>query len=106
MIWTKSKINYAFVFEYDTRHTLEWRELLEVRASACQCINLRTDLHLDTIFLHLLDGFIHVAQFFVDQFHVHILARRPDWPDGHHHFLACPSAVSPQPEVVCLFKCE
>lgn len=30
MIWTKSKINYAFVFEYDTRHTLEWRQLLEV----------------------------------------------------------------------------
>lgn len=31
MIWTNSKINYAFVFEYDTRHTLEWRQLLEVR---------------------------------------------------------------------------
>jgi hypothetical protein len=30
MIWTKSKINHAFVFEYDTRHTLEWRQLLEV----------------------------------------------------------------------------
>ncbi|KAJ5378828.1 hypothetical protein N7509_011947 [Penicillium cosmopolitanum] len=30
MIWTKSKINYAFVFEYDTRHTLEWRQLLEI----------------------------------------------------------------------------
>ncbi|KAJ5536424.1 SPX N-terminal [Penicillium frequentans] len=32
MIWTKSKINYAFVFEYDTRHTLEWRQLLEIPA--------------------------------------------------------------------------
>lgn len=30
MIWTKSKINHAFVFEYDSRHTLEWRQLLEV----------------------------------------------------------------------------
>ncbi|KAJ5562932.1 hypothetical protein N7461_001693 [Penicillium sp. DV-2018c] len=30
MIWTKSKINHAFVFEYDTRHTLEWRQLLEI----------------------------------------------------------------------------
>ncbi|KAJ5620776.1 SPX N-terminal [Penicillium lagena] len=30
MIWTKSKINYAFVFEYDTRHTLESRQLLEI----------------------------------------------------------------------------
>jgi len=35
MIWTKSKINYAFVFEYDTRHTLEWRQLLEVRWRHC-----------------------------------------------------------------------
>ncbi|KAJ5653311.1 SPXN-terminal [Penicillium lividum] len=32
MIWTKSKINYAFVFEYDTRHTLEWRQFLEIPA--------------------------------------------------------------------------
>ncbi|KXG49679.1 uncharacterized protein PGRI_056470 [Penicillium griseofulvum] len=32
MIWTKSKINHAFVFEYDTRHTLEWRQLLEIPA--------------------------------------------------------------------------
>ncbi|CDM29576.1 hypothetical protein DTO013E5_9773 [Penicillium roqueforti] len=30
MIWTKSKINHAFVFEYDTRNTLEWRQLLEI----------------------------------------------------------------------------
>ncbi|KAJ5981312.1 hypothetical protein N7522_013733 [Penicillium canescens] len=30
MIWTKSKINYAFVFEYDSRHTLEWRQYLEI----------------------------------------------------------------------------
>ncbi|CAG8052002.1 unnamed protein product [Penicillium salamii] len=30
MIWTKSKINHAFVFEYDARHTLEWRQLLEI----------------------------------------------------------------------------
>lgn len=31
MIWTKSKVNYKFIFEYNTRHTLEWRQLLEVR---------------------------------------------------------------------------
>jgi hypothetical protein len=31
MIWTKSKVNYRFIFEYNTRHTLEWRQLLEVR---------------------------------------------------------------------------
>ncbi|OKL61240.1 hypothetical protein UA08_03857 [Talaromyces atroroseus] len=30
MIWTRAKINYAFVFEYDTRHTLDWRQLTEI----------------------------------------------------------------------------
>ena len=28
-IWTKNKINYQFVFEYDTRTSLDWRELSE-----------------------------------------------------------------------------
>ncbi|RHZ61310.1 SPX and EXS domain-containing protein, partial [Aspergillus thermomutatus] len=30
MIWTKTKINYVFVFEYDTRHALDWRQLSEL----------------------------------------------------------------------------
>ncbi|PGG95975.1 hypothetical protein GX51_08041 [Blastomyces parvus] len=29
-IWGASKINYAFVFEFDTRHALDWRELSEL----------------------------------------------------------------------------
>ncbi|KKZ60757.1 hypothetical protein EMCG_04566 [[Emmonsia] crescens] len=29
-IWGASKINYAFVFEFDTRHVLDWRELSEL----------------------------------------------------------------------------
>jgi len=29
-IWTMSRINYVFVFEYDTRHTLDWRQLAEI----------------------------------------------------------------------------
>lgn len=38
MIWTKSRINYSFVFEYDSRHVLDWRQLTEV------CFCLPTDL--------------------------------------------------------------
>ena len=30
MIWTKAKINYVFIFEYDTRHVLDWRQLAEL----------------------------------------------------------------------------
>ncbi len=29
-IWTSSKINYIFVFEYDSRHVLDWRQLAEL----------------------------------------------------------------------------
>lgn len=28
-IWTRNKINYAFVFEFDPRHNLDWRQLSE-----------------------------------------------------------------------------
>ena len=28
--WTKSKVNYVFIFEFDTRHYLDWRQLCEV----------------------------------------------------------------------------
>ncbi|CRG87693.1 Protein SYG1 homolog [Talaromyces islandicus] len=31
MIWTRTKINYTFVFEFDTRHVLNWRQLAEWR---------------------------------------------------------------------------
>lgn len=36
MIWTKAKINHVFVFEFDTRHALEWRQLLEVCWPRCR----------------------------------------------------------------------
>lgn len=29
-IWTMARINYIFVFEYDTRHVLDWRQLAEI----------------------------------------------------------------------------
>jgi len=30
-VWHETKINYVFIFEYDTRHFLDWRQLVEVR---------------------------------------------------------------------------
>lgn len=29
-IWTDARVNYIFVFEYDTRHVLDWRQLAEI----------------------------------------------------------------------------
>jgi L-rhamnose mutarotase len=62
MIWTKSKINYAFVFEYDTRHTLEWRQLLEVCLKSNHRANMiHADSDSDSILFHLSYGSFHVA---------------------------------------------
>ena len=30
-VWQRAKVNYAFIFEFDTRHNLDWRQLAEVR---------------------------------------------------------------------------
>ena len=29
-VWTRHRINYVFIFEFDTRHNLDWRQLLEI----------------------------------------------------------------------------
>lgn len=29
-VWQRAKVNYAFIFEFDTRHNLDWRQLAEV----------------------------------------------------------------------------
>lgn len=34
-LWTRSKINYVFIFEFDTRHCLDWRQLCEVSEPLC-----------------------------------------------------------------------
>ena len=36
--WSRAKINYVFVFEFDSRHNLDWRQLAEVnRLAFCAC---------------------------------------------------------------------
>ncbi|RMZ68291.1 SPX N-terminal [Pyrenophora seminiperda CCB06] len=34
-VWHENKINYVFIFEYDTRHHLDWRQLSEL---PCWCL--------------------------------------------------------------------
>ncbi len=29
-LWNLNKVNYVFIFEFDTRHHLDWRQLAEV----------------------------------------------------------------------------
>lgn len=64
MIWTKSKVNYRFIFEYDVRHTLEWRQLLEVRFTYPLVAVLHTEISLGFMFFSFFTRAIDVAQFF------------------------------------------
>jgi hypothetical protein len=41
-LWTKAKVNYVFVFEFDTRHHLDWRQLAEVRCATIQVQRILT----------------------------------------------------------------
>lgn len=42
-VFTENKINYAFVFEFDARHDLDWHQLAEVSIKECLSENCCTD---------------------------------------------------------------
>lgn len=103
MIWTRTKINYVFVFEFDTRSALDWRQLAEVLAVSL----LSTYLTLAVTFSVLLSpGPVHVAQFYVDQCHVYLLASRAHFRDSRRHVPPVSSALPPKPKMVGIFECE
>ena len=53
-MWQNSKINYVFVFEYDTRHHLDWRQLCEVRTILGFLNMLLTESQLPCLFFFFL----------------------------------------------------
>lgn len=58
-MWHESKINYVFVFEYDTRHHLDWRQLAEVSTIQTYSQHLETDhKQLPCFFILLLGVFM------------------------------------------------
>jgi hypothetical protein len=59
--FTQAKVNYQFVFEFDSRHMLDWRQLSEVsRPHFLSAYNI-TNATLDACTLRLLPGTHHVA---------------------------------------------
>ena len=56
--WTASKVNYIFVFEYDTRHVLDWRQLAELPClffflnGLFLWLNFRQPVGTDSLFLY------------------------------------------------------
>jgi hypothetical protein len=91
MIWTRSKINYAFVFEFDTRHVLDWRRLSEVRIRLLRPGGF-AKISLDTFLFLPPARLLHVAQLFQSRCDVYVLAcrtnihhrRRPLRPRKNH----------------------
>jgi hypothetical protein len=72
MIWTRSKVNYRFIFEYNTRHTLEWRQLLEV------CVDYQiikelslTLVQVSTFFIFLLGLFMWLNFTWVNEMYIY-----------------------------------
>lgn len=61
-VWSRAKVNYAFIFEFDTRHHLDWRQLSEVMLSIAQCLYIVLTLT-DTMLSRALLWAHHVAEF-------------------------------------------
>jgi hypothetical protein len=71
MIWTKTKINYVFVFEYDTRHALDWRQLSEVRSLASYVSGLSNSWQLPCFFMFMLGLFMWLNFLTIDSMYVY-----------------------------------
>jgi hypothetical protein len=78
--FTQAKVNYQFVFEFDNRNMLDWRQLSEVSATNLSFDRPITDMLPDARSLYILPWTYHVAQFlsFRRRSHVCILAGDPD----------------------------
>lgn len=63
-VWQRAKVNYAFIFEFDTRHHIDWRQLSEVCSH--ETLNVPEAICLTctaTVLSYLLLGSYNVAQF-------------------------------------------
>jgi hypothetical protein len=89
--FTQAKVNYQFVFEFDNRNMLDWRQLSEVGAVNLSFARTITDMLPDARRLYILPWTYHVAQFlsFWRRSHVRILAGDLDRCRRCHHVPPC-----------------
>jgi len=101
--WTMNKVNYVFVFEFDTRHHLDWRQLFEV--SSCWYLHVAQTYKLIAAMLFLLsDVFYYVAQFLaIRSFdNVHLLSYPSDRCHRNCTILSRPDTLLPNESMVSL----
>lgn len=102
-LWQETRVNYAFIFEFDTRHHLDWRQLSEVQFAfdllihheANKSDSLRTSLPFRSHNLAQLPR-LHRNR------HVHLLAGDPYRRFCNSLVQSIPDTVSPQPSLVCV----
>lgn len=78
--FTQAKVNYQFVFEFDSRHMLDWRQLSEVRTAQTICKRADANPRIDARPFSLLNGSCYVAQLLSLRWrcHVYLLAGNTD----------------------------
>ena len=103
-VWTDSKVNYQFIFEFDTRHSLDWRQLSEVYHIASHCQRGRMLIMADTLTF----GFSARSLCLVKLQHVwrahdvYLLAGYFDIRNSINSLLPLAYAISSQPWMVCI----
>jgi hypothetical protein len=89
--FTLAKVNYQFVFEFDNRNMLDWRQLSEVSSKFLYFARTIIDMLPDARCLHVLPWTRHVAKLlsFWRTSHVRILAGDLDRCRRWHHVPSC-----------------
>jgi hypothetical protein len=93
--WTASKVNYVFIFEFDTRHHLDWRQLCEVSRCAFLSLDVSNGLTV-AMLLHFPPGLVPVAKLYAlrRRRHVSVLSCHLDWIISAHSLFACSYLIS------------
>jgi hypothetical protein len=104
--WTRSKVNYFFIFEFDTRHHLDWRQLFEVR------IHILLDSRSSNSFVATLSPHFSLWVFRMaklltirDKRHVPVLSSHPDRGQRHDFVLSISHSLSKNEELVLVHYC-
>jgi hypothetical protein len=106
-LWTASKVNYVFIFEFDTRHTLDWKQLSEVSAQPSPSISL-SNHRLAPMLLYLSPRLFFVAQLLAlwGRRHVSVLPRNSNRGNSVHALLTSSDLVSSKSKLVFVRKCR
>ncbi|EUC30882.1 hypothetical protein COCCADRAFT_38960 [Bipolaris zeicola 26-R-13] len=100
-VWHENKINYVFIFEYDTRHHLDWRQLAEWRLILAGVYPVEwRDFYMGDMFCSLTYSMSNIAMFFCLYAH--------DWnypPQCNSSHLRITGFLSALPGVWRLLQC-